>query len=290
MILAMKDNLTCPKCATIFRVPVKALGTEGRTVRCSQCKHAWHAMPEQLHTSTEHDLFASLFNDKKEQNVTAEEPLEKQEIYSFAESLFNDTQDEEDASEDGIVEEDATYIPDELEEEMPEAFSRPIVQAPPSPPFYSNLYVLSASNMVMLLMVVCTAALMWRESLTTKFPFMQRLYHMVEYENTEGLKLANVTFSAAKLAKNTRYVVRGQIVNEGQRGYIVPSIRARLFTKEGEMLEEWRFDNKAKADKPLEILAVGAQKAFSLKLPVAYKEAGLLAVDIGSPYEIDARK
>jgi predicted Zn finger-like uncharacterized protein len=36
----------CPSCYARFTVPDAALGTSGRTVRCSKCKHAWHQNPE----------------------------------------------------------------------------------------------------------------------------------------------------------------------------------------------------------------------------------------------------
>ncbi len=38
--------LTCPNCATKFRVSDSALGPRGRRVRCSACGHLWFAEPE----------------------------------------------------------------------------------------------------------------------------------------------------------------------------------------------------------------------------------------------------
>ncbi len=36
-------ELVCPNCSTRFNVPDHALGTNGRSVKCSQCNHVWHA-------------------------------------------------------------------------------------------------------------------------------------------------------------------------------------------------------------------------------------------------------
>ena len=37
--------LTCPHCATIFRVDSKLISTQGQSVRCSMCHHIWTATP-----------------------------------------------------------------------------------------------------------------------------------------------------------------------------------------------------------------------------------------------------
>ena len=36
-------ELVCPSCETRFNVPDQAIGASGRTVKCSQCDHVWHA-------------------------------------------------------------------------------------------------------------------------------------------------------------------------------------------------------------------------------------------------------
>ena len=37
--------LTCPHCATIFRVDSKLISMQGQSVRCSMCHHIWTATP-----------------------------------------------------------------------------------------------------------------------------------------------------------------------------------------------------------------------------------------------------
>src|SRR5258708_40224437 len=39
-------HIICPHCTTSYAIDPATLGTAGRTVRCSRCKEAWLARPE----------------------------------------------------------------------------------------------------------------------------------------------------------------------------------------------------------------------------------------------------
>ena len=55
--------ITCPACATQFRVPDGALGTDGRKLRCSSCRHVWFqeplAPPAETAPQPEPEIYAS---------------------------------------------------------------------------------------------------------------------------------------------------------------------------------------------------------------------------------------
>ncbi|MGB3272311.1 MAG: MJ0042-type zinc finger domain-containing protein, partial [Xanthobacteraceae bacterium] len=38
-------HIACPHCATSFAIDPRAIGADGRTVRCARCKGTWFALP-----------------------------------------------------------------------------------------------------------------------------------------------------------------------------------------------------------------------------------------------------
>ena len=51
--------LTCPNCATVFRVDGEKIGETGQAVRCSVCAHVWQAAPPMLTPEAEPGEMAS---------------------------------------------------------------------------------------------------------------------------------------------------------------------------------------------------------------------------------------
>lgn len=48
--------LQCPECGTRYLLPDSAVGADGRTVRCAQCRHSWFQEPQPLELTPEAEV------------------------------------------------------------------------------------------------------------------------------------------------------------------------------------------------------------------------------------------
>jgi hypothetical protein len=83
--------------------------------------------------------------------------------------------------------------------------------------------------------------------------------------------------------------VKGKIINKAKHASLVPTIRARIFDKRGDVMGEWELASDGKNNSEHVIPMLG-EKTFSLKLPAKGDSAVVLAVDIGSNMELALRK
>ncbi len=264
--------LTCPQCSSAFRVPPDAIADGGRQVRCSACKHEWLAVPVDLRPDTQE---------------TGEVPLEEQEVPDFTAeekkvtqaSSFNDELETE--VEKGFHPGDdfADMLMDDPGGDIPLRMDNADIH-----PFRLLKRRLYAANLFCLIAVLIVGALVFRNGILAHVPSLGGVYNAVGYGSTEKMQLSSLSFSRESDKGTDRYAMKGEIVNHGATTAPTPSIRARLFTKDGEMLKEWVLSSP-------DILKPGESRAFNAKnLKSAYKTGYMLALEIGSPVELMLRK
>jgi predicted Zn finger-like uncharacterized protein len=329
-------KISCPNCKSTFRVPANALGTEGRKLRCSSCKHEWHAMIYELQHDEElpkttfveelltppkqnfvDELLASpvqnenwlveeaKIDEKPAPEQIVAEPKAKEEIKynplddyilgagktaaTVAQQMIADEQNDAETEEET---EDSSISDAEFAKLFAE--TKPQPQAKPTKisttPFYGNVYVLLTANLLMFALLVFGLLLANRDMVIAKLPESSAFYRMIGYQQTSHLQLADVSFSSSKTSDNNwRYVVKGKIINKAKHVSLVPTIRARIFDKRGNMIEQWQLasDDNHTSDYTI---PVEGEKIFSLKLPAKGNAAMILAVDIGSNMELALRK
>jgi predicted Zn finger-like uncharacterized protein len=156
-------------------------------------------------------------------------------------------------------------------------------------PFYYSSQLLAAVNSAAFLLVMFLLLLNARDYLLKNIPATAAIYRLVGYHSSDNLQLADISFVANKAGGNQSYLVKGFIINNYDSASLVPTIRARLFDKYGDVVNEWQLAGKTDNNAQYSIPAKG-EKAFKLKLPASSGSDLLLAIDIGSNFELDLRK
>jgi predicted Zn finger-like uncharacterized protein len=318
-------KISCPNCKSTFRVPANALGDKGRMLRCSSCKHEWHAMiyelqyDEQLPKTTfveelltppkpnfVDELLASPVQNQNwliEENKTEKPPVDDVKYNHLDDYILGDGKTAASVSQkmlsdeqnSALAEEEETEDSSEANAEFAKLFSETTTQSqakpakPSKPPFYGNIYLLLFGNMLLFCLLSLVVLIAQRDIVIAKLPATSAFYRMIGYQQTDHLQLADVSFSSSKMQDNEwRYVLKGKIINKAKHVSLVPTIRARLFDKRGDMIEQWQLGSDNHTS-DYSIPAEG-EKIFSLKLPVKGNAAMILAVDIGSNMELALRK
>ncbi|TAE34933.1 MAG: hypothetical protein EAY65_00690 [Alphaproteobacteria bacterium] len=357
--------LACPHCSSTFRIPVAALGDAGKTVRCSQCAHEWHAQPSDLFDSMLDRILVDS-SDKEKAHETAKElsPLDA------LNALLNDAEHAEQAAipdpeikelienasaftqknAETVAKEEIVNPLEDLFGAFPTAPAAPIIaeqpaiiaeesvaQAEPKPePESTNhwsdivleeakeekfdpdlekkleklaalnpmaaaiqeatliaeqnqrtkirlLFIANAASFLIMLFVGLVA---FRDSIIPAIPGMSAFYDMIGFASSHTVTLAEVDYNRHRSGDNRwRYVVRGVMVNQGKETVAMPTLRARLFTQNGVLLNEWNIEQKGT------IIESGESVPFTTRnLYSTAQNAAVLSVDAGSPVEILLRK
>lgn len=267
--------LTCPACNAQFNVPDTAIPPAGRTVKCSSCKHQWHAtLP-----------VAAPKAQPKPQPKPEPVPVIQPEAdtivpvdHSFLEELARAT----DAPNESI-----THITPEPEP-MPEIFASLDEPAKPQPapkaiktgfqlPFPLWPFKLVAPSLALIWFVVAFFAY----SPSWIYGPLGGLYGAFGAIPTDGIVLADVAMQQEKEGQRTRYLISGNIVNQQASERQVPVVRVQMLGKNNEVLWAREYDVN-KTLKPGEVYPfriTNAETSFA-------HNVGQLVVDVGHPLQM----
>ncbi|SDG38373.1 MJ0042 family finger-like domain-containing protein [Limimonas halophila] len=241
--------LTCPQCGSQFRVAAEKLGLYGRTVRCSRCKHSWHATPDD--------------DESEELELSPDgEPNQTGEGTAAAEG------------NDGAGEAASPHAFDEDLAEFRAAHRRAMRAANPEPDA-GRRFPLGWLVFAAVVLAIVAGGWFGRQQVVAYVPQTAALYDLAGVPVNSvapGLKLRDVTRRRQLVNDTNQLVLEGRIVNSGDRAQSVPPIRATLYNQAGERLTAWRF--RAEASQ----LAPGAETTFSSRRPDPPKEARELSL------------
>lgn len=243
--------VTCPSCDTSFAVDESLLGERGRKVRCSECGHRWHQLPEPAETP----------------DAAPAESAEEETAASGTPEV-QDTPEAPEPSEPAAPPADPPEPAPKPEPELEEAPASP----PPvrGPKLFEDgdedvlddgerrFAVLGWSIFFVVLALIAGGFYFGQSHIVAFEPRFQKLYDLVgmkaheESEPVAAVPGEGLSLPAEKLLKSRKrvngqpmIVVEGIVVNETNLDQPVPTLRATVANAEAEVLARWYFEADA---------------------------------------------
>ncbi len=271
-------HLSCPCCATAFRVSPEALGA-GRDVRCARCEVVWFATPPRPEAeSAETPTVTKILEARaKKASATATEIVVAPVAFDFGdEEPIRSSAAEAPAIEapsiipdDAIVAEtEAEIIVDSEAFIADESAPRPRVSRRPKKPKRprDHLFALSAATGALALVVFC--GFVARTTLVRAVPDLAGFYAAVGL----GVNLRGLEFRSVRTAQSNQdgipvLVVEGEIANVTSQTMEIPKLRLAVLGKEGREIYAWT------SQLPRASLKEGEQIPFKSRLAAPPSEA-----------------
>lgn len=237
--------LTCPSCQSRFRIPDGSLGTEGRRVRCGDCRHVWHAMPDPAEAPP-----ADLTADTADATTTAE-------YDRFAAASDSDT-------DSPPVSDASAWAP------------RPGTQPERKPA--SKGLIIGWGLLVLVIAGLAAAGWFARSEVVATVPESRQIYDSLGVPlaaEEPQLVLHDVVSLRRTVDGKEQLQVQGLVTNEGTREVSVPEMRAVIRDTDGSELHSWTFRPES------ERLAPGDSTDFSTATANPPDEGSLALIFLG---------
>jgi predicted Zn finger-like uncharacterized protein len=278
--------LTCPCCATSFRVSPVSIGA-GREVRCARCEVIWFASPLKAEPEVAAKAEITPAAEAAKASVKEEEPAKEEKDVAAAEAL-SIIPDEKaiivfEKKTEVAADAKALTLADKADEEEATAeeeilFAPELTTMDPAPPRHTarrapkpkrprdKTFALSAVTGFLALTVFCGIAA--RAMLVRAVPDLAGFYAAVGL----GVNLRGLEFRAVRTAQATQdgipvLVVEGEIANVTSQTVEIPKLRLAVLGKEGREIYAWT------SQLPRSSLKEGEQMPFKSRLASPPPEA-----------------
>jgi predicted Zn finger-like uncharacterized protein len=257
--------LACPSCGASFRIDADKLGARGRTVRCSKCKHTWHASPEDGReaeaTARPADQPASgepSGGGPPPATGEGPEPGNERVLRTHA---APDT-GAGGASGDGRGDLRRSGV-GEFESSLRASRYRPY-ETPPEAEDRGARGGLVIGWLLLVLVVVGVLAGGWvfREQVVAQVPQAAQIYRLAGIEVPAlgaGLELRDVTRTRRMVDGRSLLVIEGRVVNTTGQSRQLPPLEVTLFDAAGDQVARWRVRPEARR------LQAGASARFETR-------------------------
>jgi predicted Zn finger-like uncharacterized protein len=242
--------LECPSCHSRFKVADAAIPAEGRTVKCSRCAHSWHAMRAPLE-------FVPI---AAPEPMTAEIP---EQVPAAPESPP--------AFEEVLAAASAA-------EEQQAATHAAAQKAPTRPPRAVRPYKIAAVALAAswLILAFITYFPHWQNA-----PVIGPVYGMLGISSTHGVALADVAMTREQVGQRTRFLIRGNLVNNEAAARQIPYMRVAMRGRDDAILwsRKYAVNKTLNPGEVYPFRITNAETGFG-------GEVRTLVVDVGHPLEM----
>ena len=215
-------DVSCPNCATRFRIPDGAIGEGGRKVRCSKCGHMWHQAPAGAEPESGAEKNAATDSAKPEDAEGEENPSIRPEVLGAGGEI--DT---------------PPPIGGDLLPNHP-SFETDAAKGKPGSGLATALWLL------LLVVVVGLVAAAWykQDWIVANYPAAAPIYErlgLIEAEGPPPLAIRDVRSIIRNVDGERRYLITGTIENTSEEPHSIPPMRGLILDGAGEELVGWDF-------------------------------------------------
>lgn len=270
--------ITCPTCSARYVVDPVKIGSEGRTVKCAKCAHAWAQpapTPEELAESVAGQPAPSVASAPSEDvaenpaaETTPENAAEEEPTASDVASAFEDRVgqeppepvDEDVRPPDNDADGDFRANFDDAFSREPESAARPLRRGKssnlPALPREPSRWPARIAWIALIVVVagVIGGALAFQQSISKSWPPAKKLYDLVGLTAEPVKKRLGVRSVRYTYPDKTVLRIDGELVNLSKVPHDVPNLRILFLDANGKVVKRWTFPPPERRMLPDEIV------------------------------------
>lgn len=240
-------HIICPHCTTSFAIDPRALGSDGRTVRCARCKGTWFALPAD---AVEPQPALAMAGDAAapppapppaaSMGSQADDPAVLDAIpHVESPSIAHDPAETTDAAaEPGVIDAVATAAPRAKQARRSRSPRKSTARRGQIPSISRRALMLPAACAVMALMAV--SLIVWRTDVVRVLPQTAPFFKALGLDvNLRGLALRDVTAGTETVDGQPVLIVQGRIDSVARNSVSLPRLHLSIRDARGHRLYTW---------------------------------------------------